>query len=1130
MDYQATPPSKPSNTAAKQEIFRVRRSYNQWVNNQTLEDYALRFTAKASRRWSLARVSNTALGAISFLILEAIGAAITLSYGFDNAVLAIAVVSTLIFFTGLPICYYAAKYGVDIDLLTRGAGFGYIGSTATSLIYSSFTFIFFALEAAIMAKALELILGIPLALGYILSSVIVIPLVFHGITFISRFQLWTQPLWLVLQILPFVYIIYQDAGLLDDWQQFQGSKQSESGINLMLFGAAASVMFSLIAQIGEQVDYLRFLPPKSETNQYRWWSALILAGPGWIIIGAIKIFAGSFLAVVAIKHGFTAIEAADPTNMYAIAFSYVTQNTHLAFAYAGVFVVICQLKINVTNAYAGSIAWSNFFSRLTHSHPGRVVWLVFNVAIALLLMELGIYQAFENTLSVYAIVAVSWLGALVADLVINKPLGLSPKHIEFKRAHLYDINPVGVGSMVLASVAGILSYLQFFGDVFYALAHFVALATAFLCVPLFAILTRSRYYIARTPPVFSDAEHSAQCCVCQNHYEIEDIACCPAYDGYICSLCCSLDARCLDSCKEDEKLSKKIIAKINSWLPKFITGVVNIRFVNFLHLLSVVSTVTGVLLALIFTNTQTGDLEIDRLLSDTLWKVFFILVIVAGVISWLFVLAHESRVVAQEESQTQTKRLINEIDAHEKTDKLLQIAKDQADAANNAKSRYLTGISHELRTPLNTVLGYAQLLELDSSLPKHIAEQISIIKRGGTHLANLIEGLLDISKIEAGRLDIHRNVIEIDTLLDQFCSMFRMQSEDKGLQFVFQKHSRLPKFVYGDEKRIRQILFNLLSNAVKFTESGTITFSIRYRNGVAEIEVADTGIGIPDFELERIFRPFERVRHPDVPAVGGTGLGLTITRLLIDIMGGDISVSNNNQGGATFRIQLALSQSRPTRSKQPKPITGYEGNKKTVFVVDDDAAHRGLIFDLLSPIGFNVVEAPNAGVCLDMIDTATPDIFLLDQLMPDIEGSQLARMIRAKGIDSPILIVSANAIEAGLEDEKDKAHDDFVVKPIMLTSLLDSVGKHLVLNWSYKHTPITAKKLNDKQGHTLSSKQCQEIIHYAEIGHLHGLRQCLSVLEDDASIDSDVIKNLAADIQNLQFDHIITMIEEYEHD
>src|SRR6202161_1196559 len=161
---------------AHQRIDRVRRQYNQWVANQTLEDYALRFTAKSARRWSSLRVANTALGAISFLALEAIGGTITLNYSFTHPAAAILAVSALIFAAGLPICYYAAKYGVDIDLLTRGAGFGYIGSTLTSLIYASFTFLLFAIEASILSMALKLLFGVPLALAHVISSLIVIPI------------------------------------------------------------------------------------------------------------------------------------------------------------------------------------------------------------------------------------------------------------------------------------------------------------------------------------------------------------------------------------------------------------------------------------------------------------------------------------------------------------------------------------------------------------------------------------------------------------------------------------------------------------------------------------------------------------------------------------------------------------------------------------------------------------------------------------------------------------------------------------------------------------------------------------------------------------------------------------------
>ena len=378
--------------AGRQRIDRVRREYNQWAANQTLEDFALRFTAKRARRWSAAQVGQTALGAVSFLALEAIGGSITLSYGFVNAGAAILVVGLIIFATALPICFYAAKYGVDIDLLTRGAGFGYIGSTITSLIYASFTFIFFAIESVILAMALEICLGIPRSIGYLISALAVIPLVIYGISAISRFQVWSQPIWLALNVLPIAAITLHDPHALADWTAYVGSSETSGGFHLLAFGAAASVTFALIVQVGEQVDFLRFLPDNRKRTK-PWWIALLSsAGPGWIVVGALKLLAGSFLAVYLIRHGVAREEAADPPQMYAKAFEALVGSGSGALAFTCVFVAVCQLKINVTNAYAGSIAWSNFFSRLTHSHPGRVVWLVFNVAVALLVMELGVYQ------------------------------------------------------------------------------------------------------------------------------------------------------------------------------------------------------------------------------------------------------------------------------------------------------------------------------------------------------------------------------------------------------------------------------------------------------------------------------------------------------------------------------------------------------------------------------------------------------------------------------------------------------------------------------------------------------------------------------------------------------------------
>ena len=258
------------------------------------------------------------------------------------------------------------------------------------------------------------------------------------------------------------------------------------------------------------------------------------------------------MAYLALQQGIPAELADDPAHMYQLAFGYVFDNADLVLIFAGAFVVISQLKINVANAYAGSLAWSNFFSRVTHNHPGRVVWMVFNVAIALLLMELGIYQTIESMLSVYSVLVLAWLSSVVADLVINKPLGISPKHIEFKRSHLYDINPVGIGAMFISSFIGITGHYGWYGETIQALASYLAFFLPFILVPVIGKLTGGKYYLVDNKVAITQT--SCVCCICENEFEQEDITFCPAYSGVICSLCCSLDVKCGDICRPEATL------------------------------------------------------------------------------------------------------------------------------------------------------------------------------------------------------------------------------------------------------------------------------------------------------------------------------------------------------------------------------------------------------------------------------------------------------------------------------------------------------------------------------------------------------------------------------------------------
>ncbi|HEY3697204.1 histidine kinase dimerization/phospho-acceptor domain-containing protein, partial [Phenylobacterium sp.] len=848
-DPSSQPPLFQTHRAPRrrQRVVRARRQYNQWVADQTLEDFALRFTAESARRWPISRVANTALGSIAFLACEAVGAAITLNYGAVSTLWALGAMAAVILLTGLPICYYAARYGVDMDLLTRGSGFGYIGSTITSAIYASFTFILFAIEAAILSTALKLCLGIPLALGHVLSALIVVPVAAYGIRRIGVLQTWTQPVWLILQVAPLIFIAIKGPAELKGWIGFGGA--AGPGFSLAAFGAASAVLLSLLPQIGEQVDYLRFLPARTDKNRRAWWGALVLAGPGWILIGGVKILIGSILTYLALRAGFSHEDAAAPAPLYDMVFRGLLGSPTGALILTGVFVAVCQVKINVTNAYAGSIAASNFFSRLTHRHPGRVVWLVFNVFVAIQLMQFGILKVVEGILALYANVAVAWIGAVTADLLINKPLGLSPKGIEFKRAHLYDINPVGVGAMGLSLALSMPLFLGVAGPELKTCSPIVGLMAALAAAPAIAWATRGRYYIARQPEPEPEPAAGAQagpatltCIVCENAFERPDMAFCPVYQGSICSLCCSLDARCHDACKDTGRVVDQAAGLLRRLVPARLAEGAYAQIARFIGVLLICALAIGGVLGLI-SYSQAGRVA-GPFTPTHLGLTFVILLLLAAFAAWFFVLAGESQRAAEDESDRQTAMLMDEIEAHRRTDAELQKAKEVAEAANLAKSRYIVGVSHEIRSPLNAISGYAQLIERNPVADN--SEAVNVIRRSATHLADLVDGLLDISRIENGTLHVERELVDLPMMLDQMVGMFRLQAEAKGIVFRHERPPNLARRVYADEKRLRQILINLLSNAIKYTLVGEAALRIRWRSPMVEFEVADTGVGIPE--------------------------------------------------------------------------------------------------------------------------------------------------------------------------------------------------------------------------------------------------------------------------------------------
>jgi purine-cytosine permease-like protein len=463
----------------------------------SLEDYAFRYVPRSFRRWSALSVGGTALGSIAFLADFSIGASIGLEHGTTNAVLGILLASVIIFLVGFPVAFYAARYNLDLDLIARGSGFGYYGSIITTVVFAGFTCIFFALEGAIMAQGLEVAVGIPLPLGYVISTVVVIPIVVFGMRALERLQFWTTPLWLALALVPLIWVVFTQPDAVTEFLGFTGA--SDGTVSFSAVVASAAVCFALTPQLAEQIDYIRVMPPRTAANSRSWWAAFVFSGPGWVIFSGTKQVIGLFLAVYLVTKVDPSItdRAVEPVKQFLGMYQSLLPDW-VALALALILIVVAQVKINVTNAYSGSLAWSNVYTRVKKRYPGRTVFVIFNLVIALALMLLDVFSLISFVLSLYANVVMAWLVTISADIVVNKHLlGLSPRFPEFRRGMLHNWNPVGLVSVGLASLLSLLCFAGLFGPGMKPFSVLVAIAVAAIATPLMAILTRGRYYLRR---------------------------------------------------------------------------------------------------------------------------------------------------------------------------------------------------------------------------------------------------------------------------------------------------------------------------------------------------------------------------------------------------------------------------------------------------------------------------------------------------------------------------------------------------------------------------------------------------------------------------------------------------------
>jgi signal transduction histidine kinase/purine-cytosine permease-like protein len=971
----------------------------------------------------------------------------------------------------------------------------------------------------------------------------VLPLVTHGVTVISRLQVWTQPLWILLLVVPYVVVFQHNPGVLHELAGYAGAQGQGAGFDLAMFGAAMTVGIALITQTGEQVDYLRFMPERTPANRVRWWAGVLIGGPGWVLPGVAKMLGGALLAWLAISHAVPVERAVDPNQMYLAAYEYVFPRPSWAVAATALLVLVSQLKINVTNAYAGSLAWSNFFARLTHSHPGRVVWVVFNLLIALMLMELNVFSALGKVLGLYSNIAISWIMAVVADLVVSKPMGWSPPGIEFKRAHLYDVNPVGVGAMGLASVLSIAAWLGWLGPMAQAFSALIAMVTAFVAAPVIAWATKGKYYLARRPQEDAPRMRLLTCVICERDYESADMAHCPAYLGHICSLCCTLDARCNDMCKPQARWSAQWQAAARALLPERWWRRLDTELGRYLLLMAALLPLLGLLVHMIYLH------ELRQLLADyTLpreatslalglgfLKLYAALAVVTAIVAWWLVLAHKSRQVAQEESNRQTqalneqaRALRHEIESHQRTDEALQQAKRSAELANQAKSRYISAISHELRTPLNSIIGYAQLLGEDEGVPVHRRQAVDVIRRGGDHLLSLIEGTLDIARIEGGKLRLDPKPLRFAECIQQIARMFELQASAKGLAFRHEVQGALPEFVRADEKRMRQVLINVIGNAVKFTARGEVVFRLSHAREMALFEVEDTGPGIAPDELGRIFEPFARGSASGATSGTGTGLGLTIGKMLTDLMGGEMTVASRPGAGTCFRIRLFLPELRAEVAQRELPRLariGYAGTRRRVLVVDNEEVDRGLLVQVLAPLGFEVRQAASGLACLELLRGGdwAPDAILMDLAMPGIDGWETIRRLRAQALSAaPVAIVSANAFDQGLDNDVGIVPADFVLKPVRKAELLDWLGRALALEWLHAPLPVAAAPAAgappDAGMACPDAARLQALERMVDLGWFRGIVRELDALEAEAPGCAAFVAHLRELARNFQLD------------